>query len=166
MVTVAFIWCFSCFNWFSYCRGNCICAGQGNTIISHFVVQRGDFTVAIACVPCGLRRSLIYACEWGFWVCWKLSAAEQVKPDCRHMPAVVSTLLTPLPVSCPLTTPLHYTTKRFYCYITHWKQTYRVKSRETPKLWTVLAGLVWSWCESLPVLWAVGQSWEMASAPK
>ena len=24
------------------------------------------------------------------------------------MPAVVSTLLTPLPVSCPLTTPLHY----------------------------------------------------------
>ena len=26
-----------------------------------------------------------------------------------HTPAVVSTLLTPLPVSCPLTTPLHYT---------------------------------------------------------
>ena len=57
MVTVAFIWCFSCFNWFSYCRGKCICAGQGNTIVSHFVV---------------------------------------------------STLLTPLPVSCPLTTPHHY----------------------------------------------------------
>ena len=52
MVTVAFIRCFSCFSWFSYCRGNCICAGQGNTIVSHFVVQRGDFTVAIACVPC------------------------------------------------------------------------------------------------------------------
>ena len=41
-------------------------------------------------------------------VCWKLSAAEQVKTDCWHTPAVVSTLLTPLPVSCPLTTPHHY----------------------------------------------------------
>ena len=58
MVTVDFIRCFSCFSWFSYCRGNCICAGQGNTIVSHFVVQRGDFTVAIACVPCGPRRYL------------------------------------------------------------------------------------------------------------
>ena len=37
-----------------------------------------------------------------------MSAAEQVKPDCCHTPAVVSTLLTPLPVSCPLTTPHHY----------------------------------------------------------
>ena len=83
MVTVAFIWCFWCFNWFSYCRGKCICAGQGNTIVSHFVVQRGDFTVAIACVPCGPRRSLIYAWAWWFCVCWKLSAAEQVKTDCR-----------------------------------------------------------------------------------
>ena len=72
------------------------------------MVQRAVFTVAIACVPCGPRRSLIYACEWGFWVCWKLSAAEQVKSDCCHTPAVVSTLLTPLPVSCSLTTPLHY----------------------------------------------------------
>ena len=41
-------------------------------------------------------------------VCWKLSAAEQVKTDCCNTPAVVSTLLTPLPVSCPLTTPHHY----------------------------------------------------------
>ena len=42
-------------------------------------------------------------------------AAEQVKRDCCHTPAVVSTLLTPLPVSCPLTTPHHYTylTKHF-----------------------------------------------------
>ena len=108
MVTVAFNWCFSCFNWFSYCRGKCICAGQGNTVVSHFVVQRGDFTVAIACVPCGPRRSLIYAWAWWFCVCWKLSAAEQVKTDCCYTPAVVSTLLTPLPVSCPLTTPHHY----------------------------------------------------------
>ena len=37
--------------------------------------------------------------------CLRLS---KVKPDCCHTPAVVSTLLTPLPVSCPLTTPLHY----------------------------------------------------------
>ena len=34
--------------------GNCTCAGQGNTIVSHFVVQRADLIVAIACVPCGL----------------------------------------------------------------------------------------------------------------
>ena len=72
------------------------------------MVQRGDFTVAIACVPCGPRRSLIYAWAWGFCVCWKLPAAEKVKPDCCHTPAVVSTLLTLLPVSCPLTTPIHY----------------------------------------------------------
>ena len=32
----------------------------------------------------------------------------RVKPDCCRTPAVVSTLLTPLPVSCPLTTPHHY----------------------------------------------------------
>ena len=127
MVTVAFIWCFSCFSWFSYCRGNCICAGQGNTIVSHFVVQPGDFTVAIVCVPCGPRRSLIYACAWGFWVCWKLSAAEKVKPDCCHTPAVVSTLLTPLPVSCPLTTPLHYIQK--------WQETgYRLFSSAFPAI--------------------------------
>ena len=36
-------------------------ARETPTIVSHFVVQRGDFTVAIACVPCGPRRSLIYA---------------------------------------------------------------------------------------------------------
>ena len=91
--------------------------GQGNTIVSHFVVERGSFTVAIACVPCGPRRSLIYAWAWGFWVCWKLSASEQVKPDCCYTPAVVSTLLTPLPVSCPLTTPHHciYVHKR--CHV-------------------------------------------------
>ena len=28
-------------------------------LVSHFVVQRADFIVAIACVPCGPRRSLI-----------------------------------------------------------------------------------------------------------
>ena len=38
----------------------------------------------------------------------ELSAAEQIKPDCCHTPAVVSILLTPLPVSCPSTTPLRY----------------------------------------------------------
>ena len=131
IVTVAFIWCFSCFNRFSYCRGNCICAGQGNTIVSHFVVQMGDFTVVIACVPCGPRRSLIYACAWGFCVCWKLSAAEQVKPDCCHTPAVVSTLLTPLPVSCPLTTPHHYinNNNREYKVIYNYIETKHAKSK-------------------------------------
>ena len=43
-----------------------------------------------------------------------VSAAEQVKRDCCHTPAVVSTLLTPLPVSCPLTTLHHYI---YYIYI-------------------------------------------------
>ena len=38
----------------------------------------------------------------------KLSAAEQIKPDCCRTPAVVSILLTQLPVSCPSTTPHHY----------------------------------------------------------
>ena len=33
------------------------------TIVSHFVVQRADLIVAIACVPCGPHRSLVYACE-------------------------------------------------------------------------------------------------------
>ena len=47
----------------SYCRENCICAGQGNTVVSYFVVQMAVLIVAIACVPCGPRRSLIYACE-------------------------------------------------------------------------------------------------------
>ena len=80
---LTFIWCFSRFNYFRYCRGNCICAGQGNTIVSLFVVQRADLIVAVACFPCGPRRSLIYAWEWGVWVCWKLSAAVRIKPDCR-----------------------------------------------------------------------------------
>ena len=39
-------------------------------------------------------------------VCWKLSAAGQVKTDCWHTPAVVSTLLTPLPGSLSCSTPL------------------------------------------------------------
>ncbi len=84
------------------------------------MVQRGDFTVAIACVPCGPRRSLIYAWAWGFCVCWKLSAAEKVKPDCCYSPAVVSTLLTPLPVSCPLTTPLHYNGNHHFLLFLFW----------------------------------------------
>ena len=79
--------------------------GQGNTVVSHFVVQRANLIVAIACVPCSPRHSLIYACEWGFWVCWKLSAAEQIKPDCCHTPAVVSNLLTPLPGSLSFYAP-------------------------------------------------------------
>ena len=53
-------------------------------------------------------------------VCWKLSAAEQVKTDCCHTPAVVSTLLTPLPVSCPLTTPHHYINIEYYDNTDNW----------------------------------------------
>ena len=49
-----------------------------------------------------MRASEDFACAE------KLSAAEQIKPDCCGTPAVVSILLTPLPVSCP-TTPHHYT---------------------------------------------------------
>ena len=92
MVTVAFIWCFSCFNWFSYCRGKCICAGQGNTIVSHFVVQRGDFTVAIACVPCGPRRSLIYAWAWWFCVC----AENCLRLNKKKLIAAILLLWSPL----------------------------------------------------------------------
>ena len=75
------------------------------------MVQRGDFTVAIACVPCGPRRSLIYAWAWGICGCWKLSAAEQVKSDCCLTPAVVSIFWpTPLPgsLSCSTSLPHHY----------------------------------------------------------
>ena len=46
----------------------------------------------------------------------KLSAAEQIKPDCCRTPAVVSILLTPLPVSCHSTTPHHYTSILFSVY--------------------------------------------------
>ena len=72
------------------------------------MVQRAVLIVAVVCVPCGPHHSLIYAWAWGFCVCWKLSAAEQIKPDCCRTPAVVSILLT---AACVLTfyrsTPLH-----------------------------------------------------------
>ena len=73
------------------------------------MVQRADFIVAIACVLCGPRRSLIYAYEWGFWVCWKLSAAVAIKPHCCRTPAVVSIFTDS--AACVLSfyhsTPLH-----------------------------------------------------------
>ena len=50
---------FSCFNWFSYCRGKCICAGQGNTVVSHFVVQRAVLIVAIVRVLPAARAVLL-----------------------------------------------------------------------------------------------------------
>jgi len=79
-----------------------------------------------------------YLCvsEWGLHVCWKLSAAEQVKPDCCHTPAVVSTLLTPLPVSCPLTTPHHYICfegSEKYCiesFLEKWNMSMNIFSRK------------------------------------
>ena len=81
IVTVAFTWCFLWFNWFSYCRGNC--AGQANTIVSHFVVQRADLIVVISCFPCGPCCSLIYACEWWFCGALKIVCCCTIKPDCR-----------------------------------------------------------------------------------
>ena len=54
------------------------------------------------------RAVLLSMRERDDFVCAENCAAEQVKTDCCHTPAVVSTLLTPLPVSCPLTTPHHY----------------------------------------------------------
>ena len=117
-VTLAFVWCFSWFNWFSYCRGNCICAGEGNTIVSHFVVKRADLIVAIVCFPCGSRRSLICACEWGFWVCWKLSAAVRINPDCRlHL--LWSPFLTDS-AACSLPLHFHYIYiiyRYLYCHV-------------------------------------------------
>ena len=38
-------------------------AKETPTIVSHFMVQRADLIVAIACVPYGPRRSVIYVCE-------------------------------------------------------------------------------------------------------
>ena len=39
--------------------------GQENTVtnVGHFAVRRADLIVARACFPCGLRRSVIYACD-------------------------------------------------------------------------------------------------------
>ena len=84
------------------------------------MVQRGDFIVATAYVPCGPRHSLIYACEWGFWVCWKLSAAEQIKPDCclRLLWSPFYWLRGLCPVLLRSTTPLHQCpgTLHFHCH--------------------------------------------------
>ena len=89
---------------------------QGNTVVSHFVVQRADLIV-------GPRRSLIYACVWGFCVCWKLSAAEQIKSDCcrsaccglhfywlrclGHCPSMLHRSITQTQVTCHCCRPCH-----------------------------------------------------------
>ena len=80
-------------------KHNCqpFCGPEGRFYCSDSVCSLWPAPFSYLCV------SMMILC-----VCWKLSAAEQVKTDCCHTPAVVSTLLTPLPVSCPLTTPLHY----------------------------------------------------------
>ena len=131
------------------------------TIVSQFVVQRADFIVAIACVPCGPRRSLIYACAWGFWVCWKLSAAEQIKPDCCRTPAVVSILTDSAArviVLLRSTTPLQlyhrfidinynrYSAFKTFLITVHWKQSVScnafasacIDDRETCSCWKVI----------------------------
>ena len=95
-------------------KHNCqpFCGPEGRFYCSDSVCSLWPVPFSYLCV------SVMILC-----VCWKLSAAEQVKTDCCHTPAVVSTLLTPLPVSCPLTTPLHYTHKfsvRPYWEIIRW----------------------------------------------
>ena len=113
--------------------------GQGNTIVSHFVVQRADFIVAIACVPCGLHHSLTYACEWGFLVCWKLSAAEQIKPDCCRTPAVVS-IFDWLRCLCPVLLPLHTITLILLIY--------QISNMHIPRLFSKLNGFCYTQCEA------------------
>ena len=84
--------------------------GQGNTIVSHFVVQRANFIVTIAflaarAILLSMRVSEDFGCAE------KLSAAEQIKPDCRHTPAVVSIFTDS--AACVLSfyaPPCHYTT--------------------------------------------------------
>ena len=80
-------------------KHNCqpFCGPEGRFYCSDSVCSLWPLPFSYLCV------SVMILC-----VCWKLSAAEQVKTDCCHRPAVVSTLLTPLPVSCPLTTLHHY----------------------------------------------------------
>ena len=56
--------------------------GQGNTNVSHFVVQRADLIGTRAYFPCGPRRPLIYG---GAENCLLLI----INPDCRT-PAAVS----------------------------------------------------------------------------
>ena len=52
--------------------------GQGNTTVSHFVVQRADLIVAIACVPCGPHAVLLSMRAREDFVCAeKLSAAVE-----------------------------------------------------------------------------------------
>ena len=52
-LTLSILWSFLFFDWVGIL--------WPNYLKRYFVVQRGDFTVAIVCVPCGPRRSLIYA---------------------------------------------------------------------------------------------------------
>ena len=66
---------------------------------------------------CSLQPALfsyLDACERGFWVCWKLSAAVAIKPDCCCPPAVVSIFTDS--AACVLSfyqsTPLHTIQKR------------------------------------------------------
>ena len=81
-------------------KHNCqpFCGPEGRFYCSDSVCSLWPAPFSCLCV------SMMILC-----VCWKLSAAEQVKTDCCHTPAVVSTLLTPLPVSYPVddATPLH-----------------------------------------------------------
>ena len=47
--------------------------------------------VGRVCFPCGPHCTVIYACEWAFWVCWIFFFWLKTNPDCcTH--AVVSSL--------------------------------------------------------------------------
>ena len=61
--------------------------GQGNTNVSHFVVQRANLIVVRACFPCGLCHPVIYACD--HFGCTENRLLTRINPDCC-MPAVVS----------------------------------------------------------------------------
>ena len=74
-----------------------------------FCGPEGRFYCSNSVFPAARAVLLSMRASEDFGCAEKLSAAEQIKPDCCRTPAVVSILLTPLPVSCPSTTPHHYT---------------------------------------------------------
>ena len=81
------------------------CAGQGNTVFSHFVVQSvGRFYCSDS--VCSLWPApFSYLCVRVRILCvLKIVCSCRIKPDCCLLWSPF--LLTPLPVSCPSTTPL------------------------------------------------------------
>ena len=76
------------------------------------MVQKADLIVAIACVPCGPRRSGSYLCVWmRIWGVLKIVCCCTIKPDCRRTPSVVS-IFDRLRCLCPVV----YNSTPFYIY--------------------------------------------------